>query len=256
MASDSRLSGNGQQFDHGQKVFQLPRSDSLFGFAGDTDYAYPLLMQMLLSIRGFPESQERRQTLGRVQGHMLRVFKQCYESLHGFGPGRTKPYQPPDNFFLFGGFDWETAQFLVWRLVFNEQRNTFEYERALSPAGLQFIFVGDDRTAVRRATRRTAELMRANGHTRTSLDMEPFQALCELITEKQHPSIGGAPQLAKAYRHLNTQAFQVIWPGPGGEPVPHIAGRPVLQPEKLSFPEFDPAKGFYGKPWVAGGLGS
>jgi hypothetical protein len=251
MASDSRLSGGGQQFDQGQKIFQLPRSDALIGFAGDTSYAYPLLQQMVLSIGGFAESRDRRMPLARVQGHTLRVFRQCYEEIHGFGPGQTKPLLVPDNYFLFGGFDWHSGNFHVWRLVFNEFENTFEYARAISPTGLQFIFVGDDVPAVKGATRRTAELLRENGRKRTEIDLEPLTALQESITGGLTSSIGGAPQLAKSYRHLNTQLFQVIWPDRRGVALPHIAGRAVQPPEVVDFPVFDPSLGFYSRSSIA-----
>ena len=47
--ADSRLTG-GQTNDQAQKILQLPREDALLAFAGDTKYAYPLMMQVNSSI--------------------------------------------------------------------------------------------------------------------------------------------------------------------------------------------------------------
>lgn len=57
--SDSRLGGGGNM-DFAQKIFQLPRSDALFAFAGDTKYAYPLMMQLLRAVEDYPYSASRR----------------------------------------------------------------------------------------------------------------------------------------------------------------------------------------------------
>jgi hypothetical protein len=49
LASDSRLTG-GPIDGLAPKVFALPRSDALLAFAGDTQHAYPLVLQMVASI--------------------------------------------------------------------------------------------------------------------------------------------------------------------------------------------------------------
>lgn len=98
LASDSRLSG-GQAMDYGQKVFEMPRSDALFAFAGQTDYAYPLMMQMLRAVEGYPYSADRRLPLPKLKGHTLRVFQQSYAAIHSLPHGQPHP-DPPDNYFL------------------------------------------------------------------------------------------------------------------------------------------------------------
>lgn len=59
LVSDSRLSGNATYWDQCSKVLTLPRSDSAIGFAGSTDFAYPLMQQLYLSISSYKRSRDR-----------------------------------------------------------------------------------------------------------------------------------------------------------------------------------------------------
>lgn len=245
VASDSRLSG-GKAMDFAQKVFQLPRSDALFAFAGDTEYAYPLMMQMLRAVDGYPFSADRRLPLPKLKGHTLRVFQQTYASIHSLPYGQRHP-DAPDNYFLLGGYDWQTHRFQAWRLSFDESKRVFVYRPIIGPAGNPFFFASDDRVAVKKAIERTNRLLAERQKTPDEIDMEPFEVLAELIRDDTHFSIGGAPQIGKVYAHLNTQLFQVLWPAGADGSIPHVAGRPLLPDEKSVLPVFDPVRGFYSR---------
>jgi hypothetical protein len=248
-ASDSRLSG-GQAMDYGQKVFEMPRSDALFAFAGDTQYAYPLMMQMLRAIEGYPFSADRRLPLPKLKGHTLRVFQQTYTAIHSL-PRGVDHADPPDNFFLLGGFDWQAHEFQAWRLSFDKSDMQFVYRPVIGPRGVPFFFAGDSQPAVRQAIRQTHQLLAQRRKSVDEIDMEPFEVLCGVIGGREHFSIGGAPQLGKVYAHLNTQLFQVVWPN-GDVRTPHVAGRPLLHAERSVWPVFDPERGFYAPedaPW-------
>lgn len=242
LASDSRLSG-GQAMDYGQKVFELPRSDALFAFAGQTDYAYPLMMQMLRAVEGYPFSADRRLPLPKLKGHTLRVFQQTYAAIHSLPHGQDHP-DPPDNYFLLGGYDWQTHDFQAWRLSFDKPSRAFTYRPVVGKGAMPFFFAGDDRSAVKAAIARTRRLLAQRGKSADMIDMEPFEVLCQIIEEPEFHSIGGAPQLGKVYAHLNTQMFQVHWPTKLGK-LPHVAGRPLLPGERSVLPVFDPSHGFY-----------
>ncbi|MFJ6072313.1 hypothetical protein ACIQFU_15940 [Streptomyces sp. NPDC093065] len=241
-ASDSRLSG-GDRNDHAQKVFQLPRSDALFSFAGNTKYAYPLMNQMIRAIEAYPQSLDRRLPLGKLRAHVLRVFQQSYSSIHGL-PVNEKYPDDPDNFFLIGGFDWQTATIAAWVLSFDKKAKRFTFRPTLKKN--RVCFVGDDTDATKEAMRLTYERLRDSGKTDEEIDMEPFEILETMIKNGKYDSIGGAPQLGKSFQHLNTVLFQVMWPAAGtGEIRPHMTGRPLLPMEQSTWPLYDPSKGFY-----------
>ncbi len=232
-ASDSRLSG-GQQMDHGAKIFELPRSDALLAFAGDTTYAYPLAAHLLTSIRIYPRSADRRYPLARARGHMLRVFDQVYHAIHGFPVGHNQPLAAqPVVQFLFGGFAWHEADFRIWYIDLDQATGRFAFRN-----GRSFWFIGDP-VAVVGAVQQTHQLLASRGRTPDGIDMEPFEVLREIIRSAAFPAIGGVPQIAKVYRHMNTQFFATLW-DVAGVPTPHVFGRPLLGPESCSWPRFDP----------------
>ncbi|UGS36761.1 hypothetical protein DSM104329_03171 [Capillimicrobium parvum] len=236
-ASDSRLSG-GQRWDGCPKILTLPRSDALMSFAGETQAAYPMMLQLANSIAFYPPSQERRLDLAHLGGHSLRLFNQMRGLIDGpFAVGQTEP-DPPRAVFLLGGYSWRYRAFFTWKLEFAE--GEFRYRRVVrgrqSERGWHFHFAGDT-DAVELARNRLFELLRAPGRERVQadgLDMEPFEVLRDVIREARFDSVGGPPQVAKVYRHLNTQFFAVEW-----QNVATIAGRPALSYEQAFIPRLD-----------------
>lgn len=234
-ASDSRLSW-GQRLDHGPKVFELPRSDALLAFAGETQYAYPFALQLIAAVRIYPPSTERRFPLGKARGHMLRVFEQMYRSIHRLPVGQELPIKddPPVQF-LFGGYLWQKKRFGIWYVDLDRSVRAFRFRR-----GGRFFFIGDHE-AVREARGRTLRLLGERGRNPDTIDMEPFEVLRDIIREKRHSGVGGVPQIAKVYEHMTTRFFATLWED---DTVikPHIFGRPVLPLETCSWPAFDPDK--------------
>ena len=72
------------------------------------------------------------------------------------------------------------------------------------------------------------------------LDMEPFEVLRDLIREGAFPDIGGPPQVAKVYRHGNSQPFAVRWSMPTAASDLTILGRPLFKGEKTQVHIVDP----------------
>ena len=224
-----------------KKIFQVPRSDALFAFAGDTQYAYPLLMQLLRSIESFPPSASGRLRLSKAKGHILRVFQQSYAAIHNL-PDRAKYPYDPDNYFLFGGYDWVSSTFPAWMLSFDVREHRFTFRRVMRSNS--YFFIGDDESARRFAVAETSRLLRERGRTTNEINYEPLEVLGKIIQDPSYPSIGGAPQVGKVYQYLQSQLFQVKWPISESAEANHIAGRPLLPTEKCFWPIFDPERGF------------
>ena len=49
-ATDSRLSGDGRDFDCCPKVMALPRNDCGIAFAGYTGHAFPMMLQLSMQL--------------------------------------------------------------------------------------------------------------------------------------------------------------------------------------------------------------
>ena len=60
--------------------------------------------------------------------------------------------------------------------------------------------------------------------------MEPLEIIRDIIREGKFSSVGGAPQVGKVYRNLDTRLFVVPWMV-GDAITPTLAGRPLLNYE-------------------------
>jgi len=238
-ASDSRLS-MGSDWDCCPKILTLPRSDALIAFAGDTHYAYPLALQLARSIELYPASHDRRVDLFDLKGHCIRVFNQMRGMITDLPAGERSPGDPA-TWFLFGGYSWRFGRFAVWTIHWDAHLDAFTTRpaklwRGQSGGRKLVVFAGDVSDEGELAL---VDLLRKrNKLSLGGLDMEPFEVLRDLIRSGDHDSIGGAPQIAKVYRYLQTQQFAVRWPTSDG--VPHVMGRPALDYEDFVAPAIDP----------------
>lgn len=238
-ASDSRLRG-GEAWDCCPKILILPRSDCAIAFAGQTWWAYPLMLQMAKAIELYPGSMQRRTEIKDVRRHSLQVFKQMLGLISDLPVGAAQP-ERPDTEFLFGGYSWRDASFRLWRLHFDPHldRYTFAPTKIWLGQGedqKMVAFAGD---VAPEAAERLRGLLRERGKQASGgLDMEPFEVLRDMIRSQDFPTVGGAPQVAKIYRFMRTQDFGVHWPDRTGQV--HVAGRPALPYEVFDAPVIDP----------------
>ncbi|MFF1876512.1 hypothetical protein [Leifsonia sp. NPDC058230] len=237
-ASDSRLRA-GQAWDVAPKIFTLPRSDALISFAGATDYAYPLVVQMSQAIGFFPASRDRRNDISVAKGIALKVFNEMRENIHDLPRGQMTAGDPGVRF-IFGGYQWRQKRFRIWELHYDASIDRFTF-RPVQPwhggnSGRVLAMIGD---ATDEARDRLVELLRSRGKLPgNGFDMEPFEVLRDMIRDRSHPAIGGAPQLGKVYSYMRSQLFAVAWPDATG--VPHALGRAALGFERFDLPLLDP----------------
>src|SRR6476620_7083674 len=105
VASDSRLSF-GCRWDCCPKVLALPRGDAVIAFAGNTMYAYPVMLQVIAAVAQHPRLRSRGMNLDDLKGHLLRVLNSMVSLIHDL-PSNTET--DPDTSFLFGGWSWNRA---------------------------------------------------------------------------------------------------------------------------------------------------
>ncbi len=209
IASDSRLTG-GTRWDCAQKVFPLPRGDSVLAFAGDTTHAYPLVTQTLNYILSYERAHSRAQDLGEFKGHLGRVVENMRKTFTDVESGRQLTCD-----LLLAGFDWRSARFKSWRLSTTDQ-GVAEFQRLPNLAsigqtdGWSFLFYGDDDAAREAKNRLLTHLNQRKSERR--LDMEPFEVLSEIIQLDEFDSVGGAPQLVKVFRHMNCLPYNIRCP--------------------------------------------
>ena len=241
IASDSRLRG-GEAWDCCPKILTLPREDCAIAFAGDTWWAYPLMLQMANAIELYPGSMDRRIDIADVKGHALRVFEQMLDAVDDLPYGQDRPNRPLGTEFLFGGYSWRHGGVRIWKLHFDTEIDRYTFRPAKPWRGQAegtskiVAFAGDAASA---AKERLDDLLKKRDKTSAgSFDMEPFEVLRDLIRDGSHPTVGGPPQVAKVYRFAKTQPFGVRWPDSQGRIT--MFGRPALDYEHFAAPVIDP----------------
>jgi hypothetical protein len=242
VASDSRLSG-GQHWDANPKIMLLPRSDAVLSFGGDTDDAYPLMLQAWNAIEMFGPAKSRAMDLADLKGHLVRVFNHSRQFIGGLPKGQITPADP-GAIFAISGYSWRTGRFHIWKLFYDASISRFTFKPAGEWRGQDadshklVEYIGDDE-AIAEAKRRLVLLLRERGKISTgSFDMEPFEVLRDVIRSKLFPSVGGPIQLVKIYEHANVAPIGVLWPNKTGSV--SLLGRPLMAYETIPWGVIDP----------------
>jgi hypothetical protein len=240
-ASDSRLSG-GSDWDCCPKILLLPRGDTLLAFAGATLDAYPLMLQFQNWVETHPRARDRWLDINDLKKRMRLMFNDMRLFITDLPRGQLIP-DPLDCELILGGWSWKRQAFKMWRFRWVPVRRVFDFEPAGSGTKVgkdhPIVFAGT-RPAVEDARDRIIALLKARNRFHTPyFDMEPFEALRDIIRSRKYDAVGGAPQLVKVYQHGNHQPYAVRWPSPHDRNVT-VLGRPLFPHEQTRLPVLDP----------------
>jgi hypothetical protein len=250
-ATDSRIRF-GCAWDCAPKILTLPRSDCAICFAGDTHYAYPLMLQMSAAIDLYSKSRDRAMDIHDLKSHTLKAFNNMREDIHD-RPLAQEELEVPEVIFLFGGYSWKQKSFAIWMLHFDLAIKKFTYRpvKNWAPANSWFgnfkhaVFVGD-REHVHEAKKNLMNLLRDRYPSSNSqgdsftFDMEPFEVLRDMLRRSTaRSSIGGPPQIVKVYQHMNCRPVGIYWPNRESGQV-SVLGRPLLGYETPRWSILDP----------------
>lgn len=235
VVSDSRLNG-AKKMDCGQKILSLPRSDAFICFAGDTDWAFPLMHQVSSAISSYDKARSRALDIVVLKTHILKVFESLRTQIHDAVEGE----EIPSAEFIFGGYSWIKKKFMIWNIFYNPGMDAFEARPAKEWKGQPWTFAGDTEH-VERARLMFSDKLNSKGagpHQAEpfKIDWEPFEVIADLLREVNedsfkyaYASIGGAPQVLKVYEHQTTRSIAVKWQNKDDkEPQTYLAGRRIL----------------------------
>jgi len=115
-ATDSTLTG-GEKWDNGIKLFELPRKDCLLCFAGSTFRAYPLILNLVSSIKfntylSKPET-DITEVLNYISDLFTNLIKTIVSEIHGEDIHELRSGAK----FLFGGWCWQSSSFCIIRAM-------------------------------------------------------------------------------------------------------------------------------------------
>lgn len=244
IASDSRLSGGSpERWDSCPKALTLPRTDAVMSFAGVTELAYPVMLQVMRAIETTPAQLERRYDLSDLSSVVEDIINQMITLVRTDSKDSLRDTLRRTEFLL-AGYSWRLETFRIWHYGWRSAEGCYIKSRCrkLPQFGRNqvFKFIGKPSWD---GKQRLNELLQSRGVLggQHGLDMEPLGVLTEIIKSKAHDDVGGAPQVIKVYRHLNSEAFATLWKS-AGKTVPMYAGRPLLEFERPFAPPLDPQK--------------
>ncbi|WP_026367575.1 hypothetical protein [Bacteroides sp. 14(A)] len=211
-ATDSCLSG-GERWHSGVKLFELPRRDCLICFAGETTRTYPLILNLISSIKFDEHLSNTHTDIVEVLDYLTNLFTELCNSIMDYG---TQDFQDVlgEFEFLFGGWSWKQGSFKVWKLKYAFDTNAFIHN-AVDENEMFYEFIGDE---IDKAEELLEEEIKNNGKVLSRhFDMEPFKVLLKMIRNTEYNYIDGAIQIAKIHPPGTTEFFGVYWPSIGGK---------------------------------------
>jgi len=211
-ATDSCLSG-GERWHSGVKLFELPRKDCLICFAGETNRTYPLILNLISSIKFDEHLSNSHTDITEVLDYLTRLFTSLCHAITDYGTQDFKSVLG-DFQFLFGGWSWKSNEFKLWKLEYSHEAEAFMHDET-DDGDMFYAFIGDE---IKKSQELLADEVSKSGKTLSRrFDMEPFKVLIEMIRNSTYSSIGGAVQLAKIHPPGATEFLGVYWPSISGK---------------------------------------
>lgn len=208
-ATDSCLTGGGEVWKHGVKLFELPRKDCLLCFAGETFKAYPLILNLTSSIKFDNKMMNQHTDLRQVLEYLCNTFTELINQLQIEIAGQTEdPHATAE--FIFGGWNWKLQVFEFWKIYYGVEQKKFLYQGYSSNDPRAYLPIGDHLEEAKEFL--MDELKKSGKQIGGHLDMEPFAVLSRMARDRENfRPIDGALQVAKVYQSGTTEFFGVMW---------------------------------------------
>jgi hypothetical protein len=224
-ATDSTLTG-GEKWNHGVKLFELPRRDCLLCFAGETYRAYPLILNLIATIKHNEKLQDPTLDLQEVLYGIAEIFTELVKSIFEKPSGDTS-HIGAEAKFLFGGWSWRESKFKIWRLYYSTDAKGFVFhEEAIENKLGKITFLGDpegdtetgEKNIVDTANKKYKEALIKKERFDGRLDMEPLDVLVDMCRDSSIREVDGAIQIGKIYRSGTNEFFGMMWQSVKGKP--------------------------------------
>ena len=225
-ATDSTLTG-GEKWDHGVKLFELPRKDCLLSFAGSTARAYPLILNLVSSITFDKHLNSPGTHIEEVLKHISELFTDLIQKIVKEVDSDDIHKLRGEARFLFGGWDWRRGLFRVWELFYAKEVEGFLFKEITDDDTKTrfYTFIGDAQQDdfSEQTKKRFQKLLIDEDKLDSKLDMEPLKLLREIALDATIREVGGSLQIAKVYKSSRTEFFGIAWPS--SDSPPHFQGR-------------------------------
>lgn len=237
VASDSRLRF-GRAWDYSPKILSLARADSVLCFAGDTFYAYPMLLQLRAALEMNEKISSRAADISEIRSYIISIIEDMRKAVYDLPVGVE---EDNDYRFIFAGYSWRHEKFMIWHIQYQNNIGKFSYRSVgIYPKkhneGRKVLFIGDHYGEARK---RLSILLKSKDRKYGELDWEPLEVLRDMsLNETEFPEIGGSPQVIKVYKFMNSMPLNVYWPNKA-EGGLYFGGRKLLPFEKNRYFSID-----------------
>ncbi|OKH52152.1 hypothetical protein NIES2101_16085 [Calothrix sp. HK-06] len=238
-ATDSSLTG-GEKWNQGIKLFELPRPDCLICFAGSTARAYPLILNLVASIKLSKRLQSPRTDIEEVLNYLSSLFTSLVHTIINEISGMDIHELRSEAKFLFGGWSWLQSRFRIWQLYYSKDAEGFVFQEYTDdPSKTRiYAFMGDPDDLIHEASKRYKQELIDNDKLDDKLDMEPLKILIEMSRENTIRFVDGAIQIGKIYKSGTLEFFGIYWKSI--QEKPHFQGRAFEFHSKPDVRYFDP----------------
>ena len=255
IASDSRLTGDGNIWDDCPKLMLLPRRDAVAGFSGSTAQAYPLLLQISNAISSYRPAADGTLEFLHLLGHLERVINSMMSRIRSDpaiigGPNQLEFASYGDALIL-GGYSRARGMMVVRALRYARTINSWKFgnvrpnpyfgpNRPITPFGdsrsrKRFIYL------LRRYLEEQGTLERD-----ITFRFEPLAVMAAMLRMPQSSArplpqghrpttIGGVPQVLQVYPGSTATPIAVKWTTEGQGGI-YLQGRETFEYEHLNVP--------------------
>jgi len=239
-ATDSTLTG-GEKWDHGIKLFELPRKDCLLCFAGQTGRAYPLILNLVSSLQFNKQLENPETSISEILNHVSELFTSLIKTVVSEIRDENIHELRGSARFLFGGWCWQTNSFRIWKLYYSQDAEGFLFDELTNDTNKTRFYTFLGGAAIdfeEEARKRFKTILLEEDLVDSKLDMEPLRVLRDIALEPTIREVGGSLQIAKVYKSGKSEFFGIYWPSIKGNPC--FQGREHNEYNKPSVRYFSP----------------
>jgi hypothetical protein len=239
-ATDSTLTA-GEKWDHGIKLFELPRKDCLLCFAGDTARAYPLILNLVSSLKFNKRLEAPETSISEILSYVSELFTSLIKTILKEVSNQDIHELRGSARFLFGGWCWQTNSFRIWILYYSQEVESFLHDELTKDSNKTrfYKFMGGAAIDIEEeAKKRFNDMLYEESRMDSKLDMEPLRVLRDIALDPSIREVGGSLQIAKVYKSGKSEFFGVYWPSIKGNPC--FQGRDYNEYNKPSVRYFSP----------------
>jgi len=220
-ATDSALTG-GERWDNGIKLFELPRKDCLLCFTGSTGRAYPLILNLVSSIKFNRRLESPATGIAEILNYVSELFTSLIKTIVSEVQGEDIHTLRAEARFLFGGWCWQTNRFRIWKLYYSREVEGFLFDELTNDDNKTrfYTFMGEakERDIEKEAKDSFHQYLLDEDKLDSKLDMEPLKILRNVAQDTAIREVGGSLQIAKVYKSGRSEFFGIFWPSSDGKP--------------------------------------